>query len=188
MKVPSNHKFSERKLIQLVNSGEFHISNNGEIWRMKAKTGQKKGGYVFYNVTPRRAERKTVIGYLSVRGMFNGIRHTGFAHRLVWQYFNGDIPDGMTINHKDGNKENNKLDNLEIATYTEQLIHRRDVLGIVWNQYGEKNNMAKLKPEDIFEIRRMRENGDSLNIIGDKFNVSCKTVSKIALRQRWKHI
>ena len=37
-----------------------------------------------------------------------------FIHRLVWEEFNGVIPKGLQINHKDGNKSNNHIDNLEL--------------------------------------------------------------------------
>ena len=38
------------------------------------------------------------------------------VHRLVWEAFNGPIPEGLQINHKDENKSNNSLENLEIMT------------------------------------------------------------------------
>jgi len=45
------------------------------------------------------------------------------VHRLVWEAFNGPIPKGLTINHLDGNRENNHLSNLETATMREQMVH-----------------------------------------------------------------
>lgn len=50
-----------------------------------------------------------------------------FVHRLVWEAFNGPIPDGLTINHKDGDKANNHLDNLEPATHLQQSDHAASI-------------------------------------------------------------
>ncbi|WP_302782615.1 HNH endonuclease signature motif containing protein [Clostridium saudiense] len=46
---------------------------------------------------------------------------TQYVHRLVWELFNGAIPEGFEINHIDGNKSNNKLFNLELMTRKENL-------------------------------------------------------------------
>jgi hypothetical protein len=47
----------------------------------------------------------------------------------VWQIAKGDIPPKITINHKDGDPSNNQLDNLELATHSENQKHRYEVLG-----------------------------------------------------------
>jgi hypothetical protein len=46
----------------------------------------------------------------------DGKTNTFDIHPLVWKTFNGDIPEGYVINHKDENKTNNKLSNLELLT------------------------------------------------------------------------
>lgn len=46
----------------------------------------------------------------------------------VWQVHKGDIPPGLTVNHKDGDPTNNRIDNLELATQSEQQLHRFRVL------------------------------------------------------------
>lgn len=44
-----------------------------------------------------------------------------YHHRVVWFYFNGEIPKGYEINHKDENKSNNSLGNLELKTRIENV-------------------------------------------------------------------
>ena len=46
----------------------------------------------------------------------NNVRKTSSVHRLTWEAFNGPIPEGLQINHKDENKSNNSLVNLELVT------------------------------------------------------------------------
>ena len=47
-------------------------------------------------------------------------------HRQVWIFHNGAIPDGMTIDHIDRNKDNNQIENLRLATYSENIRNVSD--------------------------------------------------------------
>jgi len=59
--------------------------------------------------------------YLS--GNIDGKRYR--LHRYVWEYYNGIIPKGYDIHHKDHNKDNNNIDNLELLTKKEHIeIHK----------------------------------------------------------------
>ncbi|WP_444668470.1 HNH endonuclease signature motif containing protein [Cereibacter changlensis] len=46
------------------------------------------------------------------------------AHRLTWIYHNGDIPEGLQIDHIDHNKDNNSIENLRTATEAENQANR----------------------------------------------------------------
>jgi len=64
-------------------------------------------------------------GYVVV-GLYHdwrGKRTAKPVGHLVTQAFLGDIPEGLCRNHKDGNKTNNRLDNLEYVTYSENSRH-----------------------------------------------------------------
>lgn len=45
------------------------------------------------------------------------------AHRLIWEAVHGPIPDGMQINHINGVKTDNRIDNLELVTPSENSMH-----------------------------------------------------------------
>lgn len=51
-----------------------------------------------------------------------------FEHREKWKFFNGEIPDGCVIHHKDFDKSNNDIDNLEMLTDKEHRIIHSDHL------------------------------------------------------------
>ena len=66
-------------------------------------------------------------------------------HRLVWIYHNGDIPDGMQIDHIDGNPLNNLTENLRLATHGENQHNSKirsdntsGVKGVHWNKGNKK--------------------------------------------------
>lgn len=87
----------------------FAVSKNGEV--IAADTGKKV------------AIRDNGHGYKQVQIMRSGKRYTRYVHRLVAECFL-EKPDGYDyINHKDGNKSNNSVSNLEWCTQSQNLLH-----------------------------------------------------------------
>ena len=177
-RIPTNHRQAERKLIKAVESGELFIDKQGRIWRRKLRKGKKKGGSQLVCIETRRAEHKVPLGYLEVKNTIGRKRIYGCAHRLVWQYFFGDIPDGLCINHKNGVKDDNRPENLEIVTYSENRKHGFRI-GII-NQDGEKNPNAKISNDTVESIRQLYSTGQyKQGELASKFNVSFQSVSRI---------
>lgn len=130
------------------------------------------------DVPRQRAEHPIPLGYLQIRVQDNGKRIHGLAHRLVWQYFFGNIPDGMCINHKNGAKDDNNPENLEIVTYSENMKHafRNKLI----TQDGERNPNAKLSNTDVEEIRYLYATGKFYQVsLAKKYGVSFQSISKI---------
>ncbi len=55
---------------------------------------------------------ENIRGYIIVHLFYKKYR----VHNIIWQMFNGEIPENMMIDHKDGNPSNNNIDNLRLAT------------------------------------------------------------------------
>jgi len=107
------HPHSEVEVYEAVKSGELEIDQQGRVWRVAKRSGNRWTGGAAATPCPRvRAEMINGLGYLQVRLMVAGKRHHAAAHRLVWFHFNGPIPDGVTVNHKNGVKSENWPDNL----------------------------------------------------------------------------
>jgi len=168
-------------------NGDLQIDQKGRIWRIRIRQGDRWTRKVRkINCCRRRAEHRTPIGYLQIRMMTDGVRVHASAHRVVWRHLRGPIPNGLTINHKNGRKDDNRPENLELATQSEQAIHAVHVLkvGRTVNQKGEQNHACKLTDVQVVEIRKRRLLGEKLSSIAADFDVTFQTISRIARRTR----
>ena len=122
--------FTERQILRYVEAGYFEIRTDGTIWRKATRRkGANKHLTWLRTMEPRRAEQPSG-DYLGVTVQLRDKPCTAQAHRLIWMYFVGDIPKGLIVNHKDGNKHTNCPLNLELMTPSENAYHARDVLHI----------------------------------------------------------
>jgi predicted XRE-type DNA-binding protein len=130
-------------------------------------------------------------GYLKIMFTANGNRMAVYAHRVVWMVLNhAEIPEGLEVNHKDGNKRNNHPDNLEVITREGNIRHSFDVLGHrTKEQRGEANTSARLTAEQIVQIRRFcTDKLMTQEQIAAMYGVTQRSVSDIHWRRTWKHI
>lgn len=112
-------------------------------------------------------------------------KHTGRAvHRLVAMTFIGPIAKGMWVNHKDGVRSNNTLENLEITTPSENHLHARDVLKRKY-AYRSGNGNARLSDESVEAIRHLLAEGWPHWKIAKAFNISGAQVSHIRTGKQW---
>jgi len=68
-------------------------------------------------------------GYHQIKMYHQGKIHQRLVHRLMWETFIGDIPDDMTIDHIDDNRENNVLSNLQLMSRGENTKKSWDKRG-----------------------------------------------------------
>lgn len=106
-------------------------------------------------------------------------------HRLVAETFIPN-PDNLPfINHKDGNKLNNCVENLEWCTAEQNLQHaaRTDLM-----RTGSRHRDAKLSESDALEIVRLDTLGVSKNIIASQFGVCYRTVYNVLTGRNWSNV
>lgn len=189
----------EAVFIRMIEDGELEIDLEGNIWRLKKRHGRgvkRGGGYNRGSTTSPcrrvRAEYPSHSGYLLIAATFKGRRTVTGAHRVVWSYSNKrPIPAGLTINHKheNGDKKNNRPDNLELATYSEQRKHALEVLKVNRSRpKGSLHPKTHLLEKDVLQIRRMRMRGKMVKDIAVKYKMSPKAISAICCRRTWLHI
>lgn len=153
----------------------YEVSENGDVRRL----GVLRKCYV----TPIKIES----GYLQIRLFRGGKKVHRVAHRLVAEAF---LPkpegDDLVVNHKDSDRANNRVSNLEWVTRKENSAHaaRNGRL-----RCGENNRHSKLNAAAILEIFALkREGGWNNRKLGAKFNTSGSNISRILRGLTWSHV
>ena len=121
-------------------------------------------------------------GYMQVRLSHNGKVNYKSHHRFIYESFNGKIPNGMQINHINGNRMDNKLSNLECITMLENQSKR------LFLRRGEQVNTAKLSEDDVKNIIKDKKNGVTTNELMRKYNVVRSTINKTSSGITWSHL
>ena len=134
----------------------YTISDTGDV--INIKTNTPKSAWVGAN------------GYLTVDLYSKGKSHKHYIHRLLAEHFIPNPLNKRTVNHIDGNKLNNSLDNLEWATYAENMKHAYDT--------NLNTCTTKLISDAVlYEILHKFLDGASLTAIAEMYEFSLPTIS-----------
>ena len=150
---------------------DYEINSQGEI--KSIKTGKLLKQVNSWN------------GYLRVNLYRKGVRKGFMVHRLVAENFISNPNSLPEVNHKDFNKANNEVDNLEWCSKQENMDHAK-AGGVLVAFRGEQNTTSKLKEKEIEKIRVIT--GRKLREIAEEFGVSVRTIVRVRQKESWKHI
>ena len=151
---------------------DYQISTNGRVNSMKhfnckiLKQHKNWGGY--YNIGLRE----------------NGKRKTIDIHRLVAIAFIPNLNNKPEVNHKDGNRENNRVENLEWVTKSENEKHAYKIGSKT--QKGIKNTNSKLTENEVLIIHGLYLGGLKQIEIAVLFNLTRDSIYKIIHGHSWK--
>ena len=125
-------------------------------------------------------------GYYMISCSYGNKSKPARVHRLLAETFIENPLNLKCINHKNGIKTDNSIENLEWCTHLENMRHAFST-GLV-NNTGEKNGQAKLKEQDVIKIKTLLLSGKSQQKIANEFNVSRSAVLGIHIGRLWKHV
>jgi hypothetical protein len=164
--------------------GFYQVSNYGRV-RSCDRCITRPSGVVFQKgkiLSPSTNKA----GYFGLVLCKDG-RKPRMIHSLVASAFLGERPDDYCINHKDGNKLNNAVTNLEYCTQKEN-IHHANRTGLSKVARGEKSGSAKLTNIAVANIRKRIALGHKVSKIAKDYGVDYKTIYAVKIGQSWKHI
>lgn len=160
--------------------GHYMISNHGEVWSLQrtAKTiyGKRQ---VPGKILKLRISNQ---GYLRAHLCKNNIRKMFSVHRLVALAFIPNPTRRTTVNHRDSNKLNNHVANLEWLTIGENHKHSFD--NGRYKMLGKNHPQSKLGNQKVKQIRKSYGKIPS-RVLAKKFNISPSTICDIVKRRTW---
>ena len=163
----------------------YQISNFGKVKSLKRQRTGKNGSKV--SVKKRILKSgKSKSGYLQVVLCKKGICKNFSIHRLIAIAFINNPTNHPEINHIDGNKTNNKIENLEWCTRSYNCLHSYK-LNLVKIIKGENHKNSKLNEIQVKIIRSLKDDLTQKEI-AKYFNISQTNIKDILNRRTWKHI
>jgi hypothetical protein len=163
----------------------YEASTNGDLktfnWKNKGiekimKPARDKCGYL-----------RTMLKN-DLTGKFNTIK----VHRIIAQTFVDNPKNKPQVNHINGVKDDNRVENLEWCTASENIYHSHRT-GLSSN-VGEKNPCATLTDKQVLEIRanyvygKKTRKGETKQQIAERYNTTFSVIKRLIQGKTWKHL
>ncbi len=118
--------------------------------------------------------------------LINNRKKTFRLHRLVLMAFKSvENMETLEVNHIDGDKTNNRLENLEWYSTSKNQQHAFNI-GLQKPRRGSKSNFSKLSEEDIIRIFELRKQGYTQQKIADEVRCTRSNISYILNKKTWQ--
>lgn len=166
-----------RKVIKINgNDTDYIIYENGSVYSIKTKKF----------LSPRQSENDD--NYLTIVLYVNGKAYQRYIHRLVAEAFIPNPDNKPEVNHKDGDKTNPDISNLEWVTKSENIIHAFKT-GLKQGKRGKTSHFAKYDSDRIeLACQLLSEGILTLKMIEDITEIPFATLYSIIYFNAWEDI
>jgi len=156
-----------------------NIDGYKEMYQVSSLGNVRSYKYGYPKILSSRIHKN---GYRYINLSLNGNIKSVNIHRLVAKSFIKNNDKLEFVNHKDGNKLNNYVENLEWCSrkYNSEHAKNNNLLA-----FGERNGSSKLKENDVINIRIKYYNGKSSRILAKEFGVSKSCILNIINNISW---
>jgi len=163
--------------------GEYYLVS--DLGRIISRERSFKSSYGHTRTKKAQVLRTNINwkGYHAVKLQINGKKYNRMVSRLVAQTFIPNPENKPEVNHKFGNKNDNRASQLEWNTGSENVQHAKDT-GLD-PQKGETHWKTHLSNEEVLQIFNSSETAHTLS---DKFNIAPTTVASIKTGAHWSHV
>ena len=164
--------------------GLYMVSNFGRVKSIERTRNSGTGGYV----QKGRIMSANNKGYPAVTFYKGGKCKRFMIHRLVACTFIPTSNKKLVVNHIDGNRKNNHVDNLEWCTQKQNIAH---AISIGIGTIGERNGLSKFTNDEVRELRKMYVPYDpefGASALARKHGVPLKTMWFILTRRTYKSV
>lgn len=183
--------------------GTYEVSSEGRIRRAKP------GISTFVGRPLRPSSGPT--GYMQAQLVSDGKSQRVYVHHAVMDAFIGPRPAGLVVNHKDGDKQNNSLANLEYVSQKENCLHAikssprargpsmpkapkkgKQTGDAHWTRRmpdrvarADRMPHTKLSDELVRKARERVSAGEKQCVIAREYGVSVAQMSRVIRGKRW---
>ena len=132
-----------------------------EIDIIKLSVAYDNGNLIWIGQDSGKRKKGKIIGTKGNHGYLSCLinKKLYLNHRIVYALYHGHLPEPkMTVDHIDGNKLNNKIENLRLATYSQNLSNKvsynntSGAKGVVWNPQNENWRVRINYKKKAYEI------------------------------------
>lgn len=148
---------------------QYFASRNGKIFRNGREISQRSNNR----------------GYNIVTLSTNGIVNTRYVHRLVCEAFYGPCPTGRECAHLNGDRQDNRADNLQWVTKQENESHK-ETHGT--RLHGELAPNAKLTAAIVNEARNRVRNGERMDAVALSYGINDRVMADAISGRRWARL
>ncbi len=176
---PKLRKIEDEEWKSIPNTdNKYQVSNYGRI-----------KSFCYKGTEGRIVKTGNIKGYRSINIKVSGHKKTLMIHKLVAEAFipNDDEKKDVVI-HKDWNKVNNHVSNLQWLSREESFARSQDKLIEARKRRGKVITNSKLSEEDVMAIRQMLEKGRKQKVIAQLFCVSEMQISRIKNKVSWTEV
>lgn len=163
--------------------GLYQINRKGNIRSLPRWTRNGKGSFMTKGRRIKTYYKEN--DYECVRLSRLSVGKTYYVHKLIGIHFISNPKRKKHVNHKDCNRRNNLINNLEWSTKKEDVHHSIRFSSNNICRKGEDHGSAILTTKDVLSIRRSSMKGKDLAVI---YGVARSTISSIIKRRNWSHV
>lgn len=160
----------------------YQISNIGRVKSLERMVGHYTGGLMFLR---SRILKHGKGRYPYIILINDGKRNTLKIHRMVAIAFIPNPNNKPSVNHINGLRDDNRVENLEWCTHKENMKHAADT-GLKY--LGENHPNSKLTKEDVIKIKKRISSGEPLRSIANNYSVNRANISAIKFGKSWKFV
>ena len=169
---PTSNRMSFSEFCDRLKSDGAYIGEDGHIYR--------KDG--------RPLSRLCRNGYYTVRRMYDTLNYSFMEHRVIWYFAHGSCPSDKVINHKDFDRGNNHIDNLELISQKENTEYSRKH-GRYPSMAGCNHHRAALSENEVKAVRYLAKHGWKQNVLAEMFGAkNPNLISRVVTGARYGNV